>query len=115
MLLHSALIWVLSSGPVPEFVREEVGAHDKLAHLGAYVAWGALCAWPLSRTLPSLSAASRVLLAALLGLLYGISDEIHQSFVPSRSADPWDAAFDGVGSLLGALLFALACKFPRKP
>lgn len=98
---------------MPEIIQEEIGAHDKLAHLGAYILWGALCAWPLSRTLPRLSSPSWILLSGLLGLMFGISDEIHQSFVPSRSADPWDAAMDGVGALLGALLLALACKLPR--
>jgi len=41
------------------------------------------------------------LLAAALTVLYALSDEFHQSFVPGRHADPWDLAFDVLGTGLG--------------
>src|SRR5690606_15800676 len=41
---------------------------------------------------------------ALLAVLYGISDEIHQSFVPGRFPDLWDLVADSAGALLGAWL-----------
>ena len=40
-----------------------------------------------------------------IGSLYGASDEIHQYFVPSRVADPVDAAVDVIGVFLGILFF----------
>ncbi len=36
--------------------------------------------------------------------LYGVSDEIHQYFVPMRSADIFDLFADVIGSLCGAVL-----------
>jgi len=42
-----------------------------------------------------------VVLAVSLALLYALSDEFHQSFVPGRSADWTDVLADGVGALLG--------------
>ena len=45
------------------------------------------------------------LLAALaIGSLYGITDEWHQLFVPSRSCDPADWAVDTVATLVGSAL-----------
>lgn len=45
------------------------------------------------------------LLAALaIGSLYGITDEWHQLFVPSRSCDPADWAGDTVATLAGSAL-----------
>lgn len=41
----------------------------------------------------------------LTGTLYGISDEIHQYFVPGRFADVGDALADSLGAALGAWLF----------
>ena len=41
------------------------------------------------------------LTAAVLTLLYALSDEFHQRFVPGRHADPWDLAFDAFGAVLG--------------
>ncbi len=47
-------------------------------------------------------------LAAGLASLYGITDELHQAFVPGRSADAWDWAADTGGALLAAWLLARA-------
>jgi len=47
---------------------------------------------------------SRALLAAwIVATLYGVSDEFHQSFVPTRSADPRDVSADAIGAALGLL------------
>ena len=41
-------------------------------------------------------------LAAALAAVYGVSDELHQSFVPGRTADGADVVADAVGAVLGA-------------
>ncbi len=41
-------------------------------------------------------------LVVLLVVLYGISDEIHQYFVPGRTMDIYDVLADSIGGLLGA-------------
>ncbi len=40
-------------------------------------------------------------LALVLALLYALSDEFHQAFVPGRSASLFDAAIDATGALAG--------------
>jgi len=40
----------------------------------------------------------------LLAVAYGISDEVHQSFVASRDGSVFDVGLDVLGSLAGALL-----------
>ena len=32
--------------------------------------------------------------------IYGVTDEIHQAFVPTRSADPWDLLADAAGATM---------------
>lgn len=46
-----------------------------------------------------------VIFALLFGLFYGASDEFHQSFVPGRTADIFDLLIDGIGSLIGGVLY----------
>jgi len=46
------------------------------------------------------------LYAALTVIAWGISDEIHQSFVPGRDASPWDVVADAVGFGVATVLFA---------
>lgn len=69
------------------------------AHLCEYLVFGALLtnAWRTKVTLPWAVWAS-----VLCASLYGISDEIHQIFVPGRTADPVDWLVDTCGAALGA-------------
>jgi VanZ family protein len=70
---------------------------DKLAHLALYGVLGATLAWghvSSGRRLPHV-------LLVLAGLLYGVSDEWHQSFVPGRQPSVGDFAADGLGTLVG--------------
>ena len=45
-----------------------------------------------------------LILLIAIGTLYGISDEIHQYFIPSRSADILDVLADCIGSTMGVLV-----------
>lgn len=44
-------------------------------------------------------------LAILLTILYGVSDEIHQYFVPGRSSEFYDIVADATGACFGVLAF----------
>ena len=57
------------------------------------------------------SAAPRWVLASIafaLTVLYGVSDEIHQAYVPGRIASELDLAADAVGAVIGVGLASLA-------
>jgi VanZ family protein len=100
------LVFLLSSYPL----RVDIGVvpgGDKTAHLGEYAVLGFLLARALRRTRPALGAGAVVAGAALLGALYGASDEFHQAFVPQRTASLGDLAADFAGALLGAAAFAV--------
>ena len=105
----SGAIFFLSSLPQSSLpaIGPEFPQKDKLHHLIAYAVWGGLFSMALRATWPGLGFRSGVLLALLGGVLYGASDEFHQSFVPTRQADLADLAADAVGALLGAVLHAL--------
>lgn len=47
------------------------------------------------------------LMAAAFGLMYAITDEVHQFFVEGRSCEARDVAIDFLGVLLGVLVFYL--------
>lgn len=47
----------------------------------------------------------KVPLALLLCVLYAVSDEIHQTFVPGRGGNLIDVVLDSVGSLIGIGLY----------
>lgn len=47
------------------------------------------------------------LLALVFSILYGASDEFHQSFVPQRTASPVDVLIDSSGALLAQFVLLL--------
>lgn len=76
---------------------------DKLAHALAYavLAGSVLAALNLAPGGPWRG----YVLAFAISSLYGISDEIHQSFVPQRSADILDWLADSLGAALLLLVW----------
>ena len=48
-----------------------------------------------------------MLLSVVSASLYGISDEVHQSFVPFREAEVADVIADMLGAASGVLLYQL--------
>ena len=43
------------------------------------------------------------IIAILLGIFYGIADEIHQMFVPGRISSISDVIMDSIGSVFGVM------------
>jgi VanZ family protein len=81
---------------------------DKAVHLLEYGLLGFLVARALrARSGPPRSSGAVLLGAAIIALLYGLSDEFHQSFVPARSVDKFDVLADLVGGATGAALLLL--------
>lgn len=51
--------------------------------------------------------------SSVFSVLYGISDEIHQYFVPTRYCTVFDMFIDAAGSLTGVLIFLVYAKARR--
>jgi len=77
---------------------------DKVYHAIEYAGFAGILAVALR------AGGSRFVLAraALLAILYGLSDEYHQQFVPGREADLADVAADAVGAVVACLLLFFA-------
>ena len=52
-------------------------------------------------------------LSLLLAVLYALSDEFHQSFVPSRTASYHDSLIDSTGALLALIVIWLRHRKPK--
>lgn len=101
-LLYMGLIFWMSSRPAPESLQTwPILWGMKAVHLVEYAILCLLWLWGLARATrwPFRRVA---LLAVLLTFLWGVSDELHQSFVPGRTARVTDAATNLVAALLAA-------------
>jgi VanZ family protein len=77
---------------------------DLLLKKGGHMAEYAILLWLLWRPISKRTPFERPLgLAWLLAVLYAVSDEFHQTFVPGRNGWIWDVIVDGAGASLAAL------------
>jgi VanZ family protein len=78
---------------------------DKVFHAGVYGILAILLLMSLPRG-PLGYDRQQIGSSVLIASLYGISDEIHQYFVPGRNSDVMDWAADTAGALIAAALLA---------
>jgi VanZ family protein len=97
-----ALIFVISSFELEVPGIRHFPLRDKGIHFLEYTVLGWLCAAASSRTWPSASAWRTAAFAVFISALWGLSDEIHQAFVPGRSSEVADVIADLFGSMAGA-------------
>ena len=93
-ILWMVVIFVLSSIPGTAFPKQPFPYFTELAHLVEYSILGIL--W--YRVLKP-----KIFLVLVICILYGISDEIHQLFVPFREYSILDMALDTVGVCVGVI------------
>ena len=99
VVLYAVLIFVGSSVPGTS-IDARLSLHDKIIHATEYAGFAFLLARAFG--------VRRWWLAILVGALYGVSDEFHQTFTPHRSGnDLGDMTADLVGSTIGATVWRL--------
>ena len=94
--LWAGVLFFLSSRSWGD-AASRIPVDDSIVHFLLYFVFGVLLA--LGRRFavspPSL------LRVFIIGLLYALSDEVHQLFVPGRTFEPADILADGLGLLIG--------------
>ncbi len=91
---------------VPDINDNQESLHSfirKSAHFSVYFILGILVANGLSDN--NMSKLKIILLAFLVCILYAVSDEIHQLYIPGRSGQVSDVLLDSAGGLVGVLLY----------
>jgi VanZ family protein len=82
-------------------------AQDKVVHLCEYGLLGFLVARALAAGAPARALGWTWATAVGVAVVYGLTDEFHQAFVPGRSVEGLDVVADLVGGALGATTFAI--------
>jgi VanZ family protein len=79
---------------------------DKLAHFLEYAVFALLTYRSLTHLHQRIGERMVFLLSLLCLAVFGVVDEVIQSFIPGRRADAWDYAADLAGGLLVLILLA---------
>ncbi len=109
VLLYCCLIVYLSSlsNPSQNFPSFFSDFSDKLVHGVEYGILGILLYRALRHTT---QISQNIGVAIFCASAFGISDELHQWFVPHRHADIWDVIADTSGAAFFILIWALIMK-----
>ncbi len=102
---YAGLIFYLSAQSHPDDDLPSLfgAVNDKVLHTLEYAGLGGLC-YRAFRWGATGSVAARALLFSILtASLYGVTDEVHQLFVPFRESSWQDWLADATGSVLGAV------------
>ena len=106
-VLYAILIFFLSSiSRYPEELSF-VFSFDKVIHLIEYYIFGYLLLRVFVTSPRIIFFRYQIIFTLLIGVLYSLSDEWHQSFISGRCASVYDLIFDCFGIVLAVLTYKL--------
>ena len=107
-IIWAAVIFGVSS--IPDLSTPSFGFHimDKVAHFAVFFILGIFVSYGFGKRN---SSAGRIFwISVAVSALYGISDEIHQFFVPGRQMDVFDILADAMGAAAASGIYLLKLK-----
>ena len=118
VVLWCGLIFWLSSQsepPTTSWWLLELPGADKAAHAGVYAILAGLVAIGIRRSNPQLKRLVLFVVPIGFATLYGLTDEIHQIFVPYRTFDLLDLLADALGASIATSFLAVFVWPDRAP
>ncbi len=107
-LVWMVVIFILSSMHQSSFPVIDIPHIDKVVHICIFFILGATIDRAILHQTHFLSLKRYHLFATvIIVMLYGLSDEFHQIYVPTRTADILDATADTIGGILFVIYFVI--------
>lgn len=110
IIAYSILIFAISSLSLNEVPSLKIGLLDKLVHFGEYTVYGLLLMLAFATAKSNKIVRYSTSLSLWIGILFGLSDEIHQHFVAGRTCSVLDLLADVLGVGFGIFLFSKIVK-----
>ena len=105
MIAVMGTIFFLSHQPGKDMQIMMIPGFDKLAHAGIYALLAATALFALPKKIRESKPVLTGIMIVFFCLLYGSSDEFHQSFIPGRESSMGDLVADGIGSAILVLVW----------
>jgi VanZ family protein len=103
VIIYAIFIFSMSSIPgdsLPSLFRFQ----DVFGHLLEYMVFGILIRRAMKAYYPGMVYGVRLCWVLFISLAYAATDELHQSFIPSRTPSFVDIAYDGLGVVLANII-----------
>jgi len=104
VLFFLGLIFYASSVPGKDIPRL-FSLQAIVFHLFVYLFLAFFLIRALRRARPDVSASKMIFFVIIFGIIYGIMDELHQGLTPARSVSAFDVFIDGLGSVIGSIIY----------
>ena len=104
VIVYCLAIYIQSDMPSIEHIPS-FEFSDKLLHFFAYAVMGVLFYRAYQTLRVKNDPRMLITISIISAALYGISDEIHQYFVPYRDASIWDVVANTLGAICGVYLY----------
>ncbi|MBU0713248.1 VanZ family protein [bacterium] len=105
------LIFFLSSLPQSELPPIHIKGFDKVLHFIEYLVYGMTLLLAYTHTKSPYILRNAFVVSMLTGILYAVTDEIHQLYVIGRDCSFGDFSVDVLGVVLGIFLFSKIIKY----
>ena len=104
VIFYAILVFLISALPGDD-IPELFPGQSNPFHFFEYAVFGLLLSRAIRYQYPKEKILKRVMFTCTITVAYALFDEIHQFFVPGRTAAFSDVAIDMAGSFLGSLFF----------
>lgn len=109
LIVYWIMLFIATTLPVSSLPSVDVS--DKLKHFGAFFGLSVLLSLTLIYQNKVLLLKKYFLVAALIiSSVYGLLDEIHQSFIPGRNSEFLDWFADSLGAVAGVFIISYLLK-----
>lgn len=109
LIVYWIMLFIATTVPVSNL--PSVAVSDKLKHFGAFLGLSVLLSLTLIYQNKILLFKKYFMIAAfIISSIYGLLDEIHQSFVPGRNSEFLDWFADSVGAAVGVIIISYLTK-----
>lgn len=105
LILVMGTIFLLSGQPADSFRLPGISDFDKLGHGAAYGVLALSAIYAFGQETRSRHPLRVVCITLIFSVVYGVSDEYHQHFVPGRTPSGYDLLADAWGAGLACLLW----------
>jgi VanZ family protein len=104
VIIYAILIFLISSVPAKD-IPSLMPYEDVIFHIFEYGVFALLISRACKHGLRLTAYNRRFWITLLIAIIYGLSDEFHQSFVTGRDCSLVDASYDGIGIIIANLLY----------
>ncbi len=110
VIFWMVLIFMLSSVQGESIPKFPIPHFHMLVHFGEYAAFGFLVIRAFIHYVPAMRTEWLALFSVVLSLLFGLSDEWHQSFVAGRTNQLATVGFDVIFAVMGVGVYLILRK-----